>query len=283
MKKSLSEKITENSALIEKSMREYLEKNGRSYQQLLESMQYSAYAGGKRIRPFLTLEFCRMLGGDDRAALPYACAIEMIHTYSLIHDDLPCMDNDDLRRGKPTNHKVFGEATALLAGDALLTYAFEVVASNSFATPERNIEAISLLSKNAGFDGMVGGQVLDLSGEKEVLSEDNFLLMNRLKTGCLIKTACLLGCVAAGYSIGCEEYFAAEKYAENIGLAFQIEDDILDFGTEDNKTTFITFMTIKEAKDKVDSLTLKAKNIISKFDESGTLTEFADYLAKRTV
>ncbi|MBQ7124991.1 MAG: polyprenyl synthetase family protein [Clostridia bacterium] len=147
MKKSLSEKITENSALIEKSMREYLEKNGRSYQQLLESMQYSAYAGGKRIRPFLTLEFCRILGGDDRAALPYACAIEMIHTYSLIHDDLPCMDNDDLRRGKPTNHKVFGEATALLAGDALLTYAFEVVASNSFATPERNIEAISLLSK----------------------------------------------------------------------------------------------------------------------------------------
>ena len=121
--KNLSERITENAALIEKAMEKYLAGTGRRYEMLIDSMRYSAYAGGKRIRPFLTLEFCRMLGGNVGAALPYACAIEMIHTYSLIHDDLPCMDNDDFRRGKPTNHKKFGEATALLAGDSLLTYA----------------------------------------------------------------------------------------------------------------------------------------------------------------
>lgn len=283
MKKSLLEKINENSALIENSMREYLGVKDRSYKCLIDSMQYSAYAGGKRIRPFLTLEFCRMLGGKDSAALPYACAIEMIHTYSLIHDDLPCMDNDDIRRGKPTNHKVFGEATALLAGDSLLTYAFGVAASNSFVTPEKNIEAISLLSQNAGFDGMAGGQMLDLNGEKEKLSETDFLLMNRLKTGCLIKTACLLGCIAAGYVFGSNEYNVAEKYAENIGIAFQIEDDILDFGTEDNKTTFLSFMTVDEAREKVNSLTLEAKEIISSYDKTGILTAFADYLAIRSV
>ena len=281
--KNLSERITENAALIEKAMEKYLDGTGRRYEMLIDSMRYSAYAGGKRIRPFLTLEFCRMLGGNVGAALPYACAIEMIHTYSLIHDDLPCMDNDDFRRGKPTNHKKFGEATALLAGDSLLTYAFGIAVSGGETTAEQNIDAVKLLSSRAGFDGMAGGQMLDLIGEKEKLTYEEFMLMNRLKTGCLIKTACLLGCIAAGYREGTDEYAAAEKYAENVGLAFQIEDDILDEGTEDNKTTFLTFMTVESARNTVDALTGNAKEIIAPYDRDGILSAFADRLAVRKV
>lgn len=281
--KNLSERITENAALIEKAMEKYLDGTGRRYEMLIDSMRYSAYAGGKRIRPFLTLEFCRMLGGNVGAALPYACAIEMIHTYSLIHDDLPCMDNDDFRRGKPTNHKKFGEATALLAGDSLLTYAFGVAVSGDETTAEQNIDAVKLLSSRAGFDGMAGGQMLDLIGEKEKLTYEEFMLMNQLKTGCLIKTACLLGCIAAGYREGTDEYAAAEKYAENVGLAFQIEDDILDEGTEDNKTTFLTFMTVESARNTVDVLTGNAKETIAPYDRDGILSAFSDRLAVRKV
>lgn len=281
--KNLSEKITENAGLIESAMEKYLSGSGRRYEILIDSMRYSAYAGGKRIRPFLTIEFCRMLGGKAETALPYACAIEMIHTYSLIHDDLPCMDNDDLRRGKPTNHKKFGEATALLAGDALLTYAFGAAVSGEGTTAEQDVAAVKLLSSRAGHDGMAGGQMLDLIGEKEKLSYDEFLLMNRLKTGCLIKTACLLGCIAAGYGEGTAEYAAAEKYAESIGLAFQIEDDILDEGTEDNKTTFLTFMTVESAREKVNGLTGEAKKTIAPYDRDGILSAFADRLAVRKV
>ena len=281
--KNLSERITENAALIEKAMEKYLAGTGRRYEILIDSMRYSAYAGGKRIRPFFTLEFCRMLGGNVDAALPYACAIEMIHTYSLIHDDLPCMDNDDFRRGKPTNHKKFGEATALLAGDSLLTYAFGVAVSGDETTAEQNIDAVKLLSSRAGFDGMAGGQMLDLIGEKEKLTYEEFMLMNQLKTGCLIKTACLLGCIAAGYREGTDEYVAAEKYAENVGLAFQIEDDILDEGTEDNKTTFLTFMTVESARNTVVGLTGNAKEIIAPYDRDGILSAFADRLAVRKV
>lgn len=281
--KNLSQRITENAELIEAAMKKYLAGSGRRYEILIDSMRYSAYAGGKRIRPFLTLEFCRMLGGTVGAALPYACAIEMIHTYSLIHDDLPCMDNDDFRRGKPTNHKKFGEATALLAGDSLLTHAFGVAVSGSETTAEQNIDAVKLLSSRAGFDGMAGGQMLDLIGEKEKLTYEEFMLMNQLKTGCLIKTACLLGCIAAGYREGTDEYTAAEKYAENVGLAFQIEDDILDEGTEDNKTTFLTFMTVESARNTVDGLTANAKEIIAPYDRDGILSAFADRLAVRKV
>jgi geranylgeranyl diphosphate synthase type II len=224
-----------------------------------------------------------MLGGDIDAALPYACAIEMIHTYSLIHDDLPCMDNDDVRRGKPTNHVVFGEANALLAGDALLTKAFEVAAQNKHVSSENRVAAVLLLAQNAGADGMIGGQVLDLAGEKARLSEETHLMMNRMKTGCLIRTAALLGALCAGYGEGTTEYEDIKKYAENIGLAFQIEDDLLDKGTEDNKTTFLSFMTDDEAKAMIDELTSEAIDIISKYDGCETLTKFALYLAKRKV
>lgn len=281
--KNLLELIKDNCDIIEEEMRKYLSCDNRPYNELIESMRYSAYAGGKRIRPFLTIEVCKNLGGEVKAALPFACGIEMIHTYSLIHDDLPCVDNDDIRRGKPTNHKVYGEATALLAGDALLTYGIQVAAANPYVSPEVALNAALLLTRNAGFHGMIGGQVIDLTGEKEKLSSDNFLLMNRLKTGCLIKAACLLGCLAAGYRNGSNEYLAVSTYAEKIGLAFQIEDDLLDAGSEDNKTTFLSFMTQDEAKEAIRLLTDEAVSVISAYDKSGVLTEFALYLAERTL
>ncbi|MBO5039902.1 MAG: polyprenyl synthetase family protein [Clostridia bacterium] len=275
--------IKENAELIGSAIDEYLSGSIDEISVLTDSMKYSASSGGKRIRPFLTLEVAKMLGGKKEAALPYACAIEMIHTYSLIHDDLPCMDNDDIRRGKPTNHVVFGEANALLAGDALLTKAFEVPAMNEHVSSDNKVAATILLAQNAGADGMIGGQVLDLAGEKERLSEKTHLMMNRMKTGCLIRTAALLGCLSSGYGEGTDEYADVKKYAENIGLAFQIEDDILDYGTEDNKTTFLSFMTIDEAKAKIDELTGEAISVISKYDGSETLTQFARYLSNREV
>ncbi len=281
--KDLLTTIKENAALVGSAIDEYLSGSIDEISVLTDSMKYSASSGGKRIRPFLTLEVAKMLGGKKDAALPYACAIEMIHTYSLIHDDLPCMDNDDIRRGKPTNHIVFGEANALLAGDALLTKAFEVASTNEFVSNKNKVEAVLLLAQNSGADGMIGGQVLDLAGEKERLSEKTHLMMNRMKTGCLIRTAALLGCLSAGYGEGTFEYIDIKKYAENIGLAFQIEDDILDYGTEDNKTTFLSFMTIDEAKAKINELTSEAIDIISKYDGSETLTKFALYLSAREI
>jgi len=283
MTNSLSDAIKRNADTVEAAMHRYLEHEKRPYEVLLEAMRYSAYAGGKRIRPFLTLEVCRMLGGKDEASIPYACAIEMIHTYSLIHDDLPCMDNDDFRRGKPTNHKVFGEANALLAGDALLTCAFSVAAGNCHATAEQNGIAVSLLAENAGFDCMIGGQVLDLAGESKTMTKEEFLLMNRLKTGCLIKTACLLGVLAAGYQPTDTVWQSVGQYAERIGLAFQIEDDLLDMGTEDNKTTFLTFMTPDEARAEIARLTDEAIALLSSYENNAVLTDFATYLATRTV
>ncbi len=275
--------IKSGAALIESEMDKYLAHGECAYGELIRSMKYSAGVGGKRIRPYLTLAVCRMLGGKDEAALPYACALEMVHTYSLIHDDLPCMDDDTVRRGKPTNHVVFGEATALLAGDALLTKAFEVLVSNPFVSAENKVFAVKILAENSGADGMIGGQVIDLDGEKRELTHDEFLLMNRLKTGCLIKTGAILGCLAAGYGEGTDEYECAVKYAENIGLAFQIEDDLLDYGTEDNKTTFLTFMSVDEAKEKIDALTTEAIECVGRYDRDGALTALALGLSKREI
>ena len=191
---------------------------------LLNSERYSLFAGGKRIRPTLTLEFCRLFGGEDTAALPFACAVEMIHTYSLIHDDLPCMDNDDLRRGKPTNHKVFGESTALLAGDSLLTGAFEVAASNTAAGAQTCAMAVAYLASCAGRYGMVGGQIMDLEGEKRKLSLDELLKLHSLKTGALISAAAVLGALAAGVEFTDPAMADVVTYAENIGLAFRFKD-----------------------------------------------------------
>ncbi len=283
MKKNLLTRIEENAALVDRTMKEYLSAEGRPQQPLIDAMRYSACEGGKRIRPFLTLEFCRALGGRDEAALPYAAALEMIHTYSLIHDDLPCMDNDDTRRGKPSNHKAFGEATALLAGDALLTYAFAVAAGNRYSDAVGNLRAVLLLAERSGFDGMAGGQMLDLLGEREPLSKDTFLLMNRLKTGCLIRCAAQLGCLAAGYGEQTEAYRAADRFGSCVGLAFQIEDDLLDAGTEEGKTTFLSFMAPEAARKKIKELTETALEAVGAIDGSCVLREFAAYLTERTV
>ena len=193
------------------------------YGKLYESMRYSVLAGGKRIRPVLTLEFARLGGIDWHLALPYACALELVHNYSLIHDDLPCMDNDDLRRGKPTNHKVFGETMAILAGDALQPEAFGLIASAQLSAESR-IDAVQVLAKAAGADGMVGGQVLDTVCRVD--TEEALTLLHRLKTGAMIAGAAELGCVAAEMSA--EKRAQAVEFAAQLGLAFQIRDDMLD-------------------------------------------------------
>jgi geranylgeranyl diphosphate synthase type II len=261
---------------------------------LLDAERYSLLAGGKRIRPLLTLEFCKLFGGEEEAALPFACAVEMIHTYSLIHDDLPCMDDDDLRRGKPTNHKVFGESTALLAGDALLTGAFEVAASNEAVEPQTALNAVRFLSNSAGRYGMVGGQIMDLEGEKKKLTLDQLLKLHSLKTGALISAAAVMGALAAGceFEDPCMEDVIT--YAENIGLAFQIVDDILDqtgdvaalgknVGSDaaHEKNTFLSFYSIEEAQFYADRLTDEAIRVIRKYPGSDTLCSIAEWLAKR--
>lgn len=261
---------------------------------LLDSERYSLFAGGKRIRPLLAIEFCKMLGGEEEAALPFACAVEMIHTYSLIHDDLPCMDNDDLRRGKPTNHKVFGETIALLAGDSLLTGAFEAAASNSAVDPAISAKATAYLASCAGRYGMVGGQVMDLEGEHKKLTLDQLLKLHSMKTGALINAAAVMGALAAGYSFEDPCMEDVVTYAENIGLAFQIVDDILDatgdaatlgknVGTdaEHEKNTFLSFYTVEEAQFYADRLTAEAIRAIRKYPNSDTLISVAEWLAKR--
>ena len=262
---------------------------------LTEAEQYSLLGGGKRIRPFLTFEFCRVLGGKEEAAAPFASAIEMIHTYSLIHDDLPCMDDDTYRRGRLTCHKRFDEATAVLAGDALLTDAFGVAAGNKHVSAEAAREAVLLLSKAAGSHGMVGGQILDMGAEKKQMSGIGELLrLQSLKTGALIRVAAGLGCLAAGKRSDSPEFAAADRYAAGIGLAFQIVDDILDVegnaeqlgkatgvDAKMNKVTFMSFYTVKEARAYAARLTDEAKSAIAFLPESETLCELADYLLDR--
>ena len=261
-------------------------------QPLFQAMDYSLLAGGKRLRPVFAFDFCRMCGADWKKAVPFAAAIEMIHTYSLIHDDLPSMDNDDFRRGRPTNHKVYGEANALLAGDALLTRAFGVAASNPCVDPAVTARAVALIADCAGEDGMIGGQVLDLMGEEEKYGVDTLELMQALKTGELIRCASLLGCYAGGASEALIE--AAEKYSLYVGRAFQIIDDILDAvgdadilgkpigsDAESEKTTFLTHMTVDEAREYAARLTADAKKAISAFKGSEVLSALADYLLTR--
>ena len=282
-----------DATMTEDALRNYYTED-EDLKPLLDSERYSLFAGGKRIRPMLALEFCRMFGGEDEAALPFACAVEMIHTYSLIHDDLPCMDNDDLRRGKPTNHKVFGESTALLAGDALLTGAFEAAASNRAVDAEVAVKAVAYLANCAGRYGMVGGQIMDLEGEHKKLSLDELLKLHSLKTGALISAAAVMGALAAGISLTDACMADVVTYAENIGLAFQIVDDILDatgdsqtlgknvgVDAERNKNTFLSFFTVEEAQFYADRLTKEAVDAVRKYPESEILIRVAEWLATR--
>ena len=235
-----------------------------------------------------------MFGGSDAAALPFACAVEMIHTYSLIHDDLPCMDNDDLRRGKPTNHKAFGESTALLAGDSLLTGAFELAASNLEAGVENAAMGVAYLASSVGRYGMVGGQIMDLQGEGRELTLDELLKLHSLKTGALINASAVLGALAAGVSFTDPRMQDVVTYSEKIGLAFQIVDDILDrtgdvetlgknvgVDEEHQKNTFLSFYTVEEAQFYAERVTQDANRAIRKYPESEALQAIALWLLNR--
>ncbi len=260
-----------------------------------DAQQYSLLSGGKRIRAYLTFELCKMYGETEDKAAPFACAIEMVHAYSLIHDDLPCMDNDDYRRGKLTNHKVYGEAVAVLAGDALLTKAFEIISLNDEVTPDVAINAVRILSKAAGDNGMIGGQILDLSAEKSCERSLEMLnTIHRLKTGAMIKAAAQLGCLVAGVLPESEIMRDVEMYADKIGLAFQIVDDILDVvgdssvlgknvgsDKDNNKLTFMSFYSVEEAEALAEKLTKEAVGVISKYKNSEKLVALAEYLLKR--
>ncbi len=259
---------------------------------IYDAMRYSLMAGGKRIRPVLSLGVCEMLGGDINQAMPFACALECIHTYSLIHDDLPCMDNDDLRRGKPTCHKAFGESTALLAGDALLNRAFEIMAEAK-VSPDITVAVMKEVSYFAGTEGMIGGQVVDLDSEGKKISKEKLMYIHENKTGALIKAAAIIGAICGKATE--EEKSQILLYAENLGLAFQIKDDILDFigdekllgkptgsDEENRKNTFVTLMGIDNATAELERTTQAAKASLNIFGEKNRfLIDLADFLLER--
>ena len=270
---------------------------------LYKAMEYSLLGGGKRLRPIFAFEFCRLCGRDWKDAAPFAAAVEMIHTYSLIHDDLPCMDNDDYRRGRLTNHKIFGEGMAVLAGDALLTDAFMVASKARLAKPEDMATAIGLLAECAGSPGMVGGQVLDIMSQERELSEQEVLDIQSRKTGALINAACALGAIAGGGSEeqGCvaadmpaDMRAQAVEFADRLGLAFQIRDDMLDVigtqselgkatGMDGEKNTFVRLYGLEKCEELVRKYTDYAISALSAFEDTEYITALAHSLTTRRV
>lgn len=277
---------------LDAKLSEYFKPSGLSYDGLLESMHYSLTAGGKRIRPMLVLEFCRISGGNIEKTLPVACAIEMLHTYSLIHDDLPCMDNDALRRGKPTNHVVYGECTATLAGDALQAEAFGTIARSQLPA-EARVTCVEILADAVGSDGMCAGQYLDMVGEHKLLSEDELNDINSRKTGSLLTAACRMGVAAAGGNKAMLD--AAAQYGACVGAAFQIRDDILDVistseelgkpigsDAQEHKNTYMTLLGEYKCMQMIEKLTDQAKNAIAgAFEDTKFLCELADSMVTR--
>ena len=259
---------------------------------LFEAMDYSLMAGGKRLRPIFALDFCRMCGGDWKAAAPFAAAVEMIHTYSLIHDDLPCMDNDDFRRGRPTNHKVYGEGMAVLAGDALLTDAFMVASTALLPDAWDMATAIGILAECAGSLGMVGGQVLDIMSEERQLTEQEVLDIQSRKTGALIRAACALGALAGGATQ--QQFEAACQFAAALGLAFQIRDDMLDVigtqeemgkgvGTDEKKNTFVRLYGLERCEELVQKYTQVALDALNVFEDRAYMVSLANSLTDRRI
>ncbi|MBQ7203533.1 MAG: polyprenyl synthetase family protein [Eubacterium sp.] len=285
----MTEKMNEYIRTINDALLDSLPKAEEGQEEVVRAMRYSISNGGKRLRPILVLEFCKMCGGDVNKAIPLACAVEYVHTYSLIHDDLPCMDDDDMRRGNPSCHKMYGEATALLAGDALLTHAFDLIASSDL-DGESVANAVGLLAQNSGVGGMIGGQVIDLRYEKENPTLSQILSVHKLKTGALISAACIMGCIAANASA--ERIAAASRFAYHLGVAFQIKDDLLDIygdesklgkpvgsDKENDKTTYVTLVGKEKAENDVQTLTASAIKELEAFDN----TEFVDSLARYLV
>ncbi|WP_419726817.1 polyprenyl synthetase family protein [Terrisporobacter petrolearius] len=287
----LKEKIN----YIETLLNEYMPKEEGYQQTVIQAMNYSLKAGGKRLRPILTLESCKIVGGKEEDAIAFAVAIEMIHTYSLIHDDLPSLDNDELRRGKPTNHKVFGEAMATLAGDALLNYAFEVMLSSSIDKKDSNkyLKAINEVAKHAGIYGMIGGQVVDVESENKIIDKDKLDFIHLNKTAAMI-----IGCMRAGAIIGGaseEELEKVTKYGKNIGLSFQIVDDILDItgdeaklgkpigsDIENHKSTYPSLLGLEKSRQIARQLIEEGKSSIDGLSsEIDFLNQLGDYIISR--
>lgn len=257
---------------------------------LFESMRYSLLAGGKRLRPVFVFDFCRMCGGDWKQAVHFAAAVEMIHTYSLIHDDLPCMDDDDYRRGMPTNHKVYGESMAVLAGDGLLTAAFQYLSKAPYSAQTR-IDAVKILSECAGELGMVGGQVLDMLSESRQCTAEEVIAIQSRKTGALIRAACQLGVLAGNGTQ--EQLDSAAEFASCLGLAFQIRDDMLDIignaeelgkatGVDQTKNTFVQLYGLDKCNEMVHSYTQRAIDALASFSNFVYMSELANYLTDRT-
>ena len=288
---SSEERFREYREYIQQYLEEYYSRfDSQPQKQLFEAIRYSLLAGGKRLRPIFAFEFCRLAGGDWKNAAPFAGAIEMIHTYSLIHDDLPCMDNDDYRRGRLTNHKVFGEAMAVLAGDALLTDAFALASTAKLPNPAQMSLTIGVLSENAGSLGMVGGQVLDMLSQKRECSEQEVLDIQSRKTGALINAACVLGAIAGG--AGEAQIKAAAGFAGCLGLAFQIRDDMLDVigdagelgkatGHDADKNTFVRLYGLEKCEELVQKYTNAAIEQLQAFQDTGDLISLAQSLTAR--
>jgi len=278
---------------INKWLDNYFENKGTYNKVIYDSMSYSIKVGGKRIRPTLMLYTYGMFKNDFNNILPIACALEMIHTYSLIHDDLPCMDNDDLRRGKPTNHKVFSEAIAVLAGDGLLNEAMSIMFSESLKGDKKVLEACSIISNAAGVEGMIGGQVVDILSEGKLIDKDQLYYMHKCKTGALIKSSIVVGAILGGASI--EEISILEEFGEKLGLIFQIKDDILDVigeteilgknaksDIENNKTTFVTQFGLDKCVELCESLTREAVNLLEKLSlNTNDLKDITIFIGRR--
>ncbi|GAA0105556.1 polyprenyl synthetase family protein [Paraclostridium sordellii] len=280
---------------IEQLLNEYMPKEEGYQKKVFESMNYSLKAGGKRLRPILTLEACKIVGGEEEDAIAFAVAIEMIHTYSLIHDDLPALDNDDLRRGRKTNHKVYGEAMAILAGDGLLNYAYEIMLKESIGKndPEKYLKAINEIAKSAGIYGMIGGQVVDIESEGKKIDMDKLDFIHMNKTAAII-----IGCMRAGAIIGNATDKQLEditKYAKNIGLSFQIVDDILDIvgdeaklgknvgsDIDNEKSTYPSLIGLEKSKEVANQLIKEAKASINKISKDNAfLNGLAEYIVDR--
>lgn len=271
-------KFKDTAERVEKALSEYVKSENVPQKRVFDAMRYSLLAGGKRLRPVIMIYACEMCGGKADVVMPFACAIEMIHTYSLIHDDLPAMDNDDLRRGLPTNHIKFDEATAILAGDALLTMAFEITSSCAEKNSENIIKAISVLARAAGAAGMIGGQVIDIESENKKLTLPELQHLHSLKTGALIRAAGVCGAVIAGADE--EKIKAVDDFCYNLGIAFQIQDDILDVvgdekelgkrigsDAQNHKNTYVTLTSLDEAKHLAEKYTERAERALGIFGQ----------------
>lgn len=291
----VKERLADYAEMTEEALFRYLPEVDCLQKSVIEACRYSLSAGGKRIRPALVMEFCRVCGDDPETALPVACAIEMLHTFSLIHDDLPCMDDDDMRRGRPSCHKAFGEAAAVLAGDALAMLPYQIIAEAGLKktlSQDAALRIIKLLGELSGVWGMIGGQTVDLENENKRPDVSVILEMYRMKTGALLEFCCRAGCIAAG--AGADKQLAAGSYGQRLGLAFQIVDDILDVTADEKllgkpvgsdaaegKFTYVTAVGLEKAQERAAELTAQAKDCLAEFADNGFLLGLTDMLLER--